>query len=255
LRRDLLQSPTRPGRGPLRVSGDHRQRPLGGGRPGGRFGHEWAATTGSARRGNRSASWAEGVAGITVSQVSGGEVRLVLDASVDSDTVLRVGPECRARDRICLQAPPPFRTLPRGGCSEVHRHCARGGRSGGVRFGLHRRHQSNAPREVRTVPSRLNSDVGLIVTREVRERFRGRLIKITTLFILLVVAAAIVIPTLHNGKAKPQEVGIVGTLSSSLRATVTSSAKSADVTVASCPNPASRMPNPASIRVESTPRS
>jgi ABC-2 type transport system permease protein len=102
---------------------------------------------------------------------------------------------------------------------------------GAVRFGLHRRHQSNAPREVRTVPSRLNSDVGLIVTREVRERFRGRLIKITTLFILLVVAAAIVIPTLHNGKAKPQEVGIVGTLSSSLRATVTSSAKSADVTV------------------------
>ncbi|MGA2970131.1 MAG: ABC transporter permease [Acidimicrobiales bacterium] len=102
---------------------------------------------------------------------------------------------------------------------------------GAVRFGLHRRHQSNAPREVRTVPSRLNSDVGLIVTREVRERFRGRLIKITTLFILLVVAAAIVIPTLHNGKAEPQEVGIVGTLSSSLRATVTSSAKSADVTV------------------------
>jgi ABC-2 type transport system ATP-binding protein len=40
--------------------------------------------------GNRSASWAEGVAGITVSQVSGGEVRLVLDASVDSDTVLEL---------------------------------------------------------------------------------------------------------------------------------------------------------------------
>jgi len=56
-------------------------------------------------------------------------------------------------------------------------------------------------------------------------------LKVTTLFILIVVAAAIVIPVLHNGKAKPQEVGIVGTLSSSLRTTVSSSAKSADVTV------------------------
>jgi ABC-2 type transport system permease protein len=102
---------------------------------------------------------------------------------------------------------------------------------GALRFASRRRHHSNAPRVVRPVSSRFNSDVGLIVSREVRERFRGRLIKVTTLFILLVVAAAIVIPTLHNGKAKPQEVGIVGTLSSSLRATVTSSAKSADVTV------------------------
>ncbi len=51
------------------------------------------------------------------------------------------------------------------------------------------------------------------------------------MFILIVVAAAIVIPTLHNGKAKPQNVGIVGTLSSPLRATVLSSAKSVGVTV------------------------
>jgi ABC-2 type transport system permease protein len=48
---------------------------------------------------------------------------------------------------------------------------------------------------------------------------------------LIVVAAAIIIPVLHSGKEKPQEVGIVGTLPSSLRATVTSTAKSADVTV------------------------
>jgi ABC-2 type transport system ATP-binding protein len=40
--------------------------------------------------GDRSASWAEGVAGVTVSEVTGGEVRLVLDASVDSDTVLEL---------------------------------------------------------------------------------------------------------------------------------------------------------------------
>jgi ABC-2 type transport system ATP-binding protein len=40
--------------------------------------------------GDRSASWAEGVAGVTVSEVTGGEVRLVLDASVDSDAVLEL---------------------------------------------------------------------------------------------------------------------------------------------------------------------
>ena len=40
--------------------------------------------------GDRSASWAEGVAGVTVSEVMGGEVRLVLDANVDSDAVLEL---------------------------------------------------------------------------------------------------------------------------------------------------------------------
>jgi ABC-2 type transport system ATP-binding protein len=40
--------------------------------------------------GDRSASWVEGIAGVTVSEVTGGEVRLVLDASVDSDAVLEL---------------------------------------------------------------------------------------------------------------------------------------------------------------------
>jgi ABC-2 type transport system ATP-binding protein len=39
--------------------------------------------------GDRDAGWVEGLAGVTVSEVSGGEARLVLDQSVDSDTVLR----------------------------------------------------------------------------------------------------------------------------------------------------------------------
>jgi ABC-2 type transport system ATP-binding protein len=38
--------------------------------------------------GDRSATWAQGVAGVTVSEVGRGEVRLVLDADVDSDAVL-----------------------------------------------------------------------------------------------------------------------------------------------------------------------
>jgi len=40
--------------------------------------------------GDRSASWAEGIAGVTVSEVTGGEVRLVLDAGVDSDAILEL---------------------------------------------------------------------------------------------------------------------------------------------------------------------
>jgi ABC-2 type transport system permease protein len=100
-----------------------------------------------------------------------------------------------------------------------------------LRVGWRQRRRRTGARAARAVSSPFSSDVGLIMAREVRERFRGRILKVTTLFILIVVAAAIVIPVLHNGKAKPQGVGIVGTLSSSLRATVTSSAKSADVAV------------------------
>ena len=38
--------------------------------------------------GDRSGSWATGVAGVTISEVKGGEVRLVLDDDVDSDALL-----------------------------------------------------------------------------------------------------------------------------------------------------------------------
>ena len=99
-----------------------------------------------------------------------------------------------------------------------------------LRVARRRRHRRTGAR-ARSVSSPLSGDVGLIMAREVRERFRGRVFKVTSLFILIVVAAAIVIPVLHNGKEKPQVIGIVGTLSSSLRATVASTAKSADVTV------------------------
>ena len=100
-----------------------------------------------------------------------------------------------------------------------------------LRISRRRRRRRTGARAARSISSPLSSDVGLIMAREVRERFRGRVFKVTTLFILIVVAAAIVIPVLHNGKTKPPEVGIVGTLSSSLRATVITSAKSSDVSV------------------------
>ena len=50
--------------------------------------------------------------------------------------------------------------------------------------------------------------------REIRERVRGRIFRIGTLIILVVVGAAIVIPTLHSGGGPTtQTVGVVGGLS------------------------------------------
>jgi ABC-2 type transport system permease protein len=71
----------------------------------------------------------------------------------------------------------------------------------------------------------------LIASREVRERIRGRLFRVGTLVILAVVAAAIVIPVIHNGKPQPQRVGVVGSLTAPLRAAVVASGKSIGASV------------------------
>ncbi len=64
-------------------------------------------------------------------------------------------------------------------------------------------------------------DVGMVAMREIRERIRGRIFRIGTLILLVVVAAAIVIPTLHNSSGPtPQKVGIVGGLSPQTEALV-----------------------------------
>jgi ABC-2 type transport system permease protein len=94
-----------------------------------------------------------------------------------------------------------------------------------------------APDRRRTRPSMasINSEVGLVAARELRERFRGRVFKIGTLFILLVVAAAIVIPVLQQGKQGPQRIGVVGTLPASLRASVDSTVKEFGIRVRMVP--------------------
>ncbi len=75
----------------------------------------------------------------------------------------------------------------------------------GLRLWLHRRRR--ATRSERPLRGGgvgpFTGDVGLIASREVRERVRGRVFRIGTLVILAVVAAAIVIPVLHNGKSPP----------------------------------------------------
>ena len=72
----------------------------------------------------------------------------------------------------------------------------------------------------RSVLVSLFGDAGLVAQREIRERIRGRVFQVGTAIILLVVVAAIVIPVLTKSKSQPEQVGVVGTLSSPLRAAV-----------------------------------
>ena len=58
-------------------------------------------------------------------------------------------------------------------------------------------------------------DVGLVAIREISERVRGRIFQVGTGLVLVVVVAAVVIPTLHGKATVPtQTVGYVGTLPS-----------------------------------------
>lgn len=74
----------------------------------------------------------------------------------------------------------------------------------------------NGPRQrILLAPEGFLGDVGLVAGREIKERVRGRIFRIGTLIILISVAAAIIIPTMHSGSSGPttQAVGIVGGLS------------------------------------------
>jgi ABC-2 type transport system permease protein len=75
-------------------------------------------------------------------------------------------------------------------------------------------------RRVDALMNRLGGDVGLVARREVRERARSRIFRVGTAIILLAVAAAVTIPVLRRGTSNVERVGVVGTLSMPLRATV-----------------------------------
>jgi ABC-2 type transport system permease protein len=76
-------------------------------------------------------------------------------------------------------------------------------------------------------------DVALVAAREIRERLRGRIFRIGTVVILAVVAGAIVIPKLtgSGGNVAAERVGVVGPLTTALRAAVASAGQSAGTTV------------------------
>ncbi len=82
-----------------------------------------------------------------------------------------------------------------------------------VRLGLRRRRRGrSSPLGVLTRGLRgkgLLGDTGLVAGREIRERLRGRLFRVVTLILFAVVAAAVVIPTIHTGTTTRQKVGVV----------------------------------------------
>ena len=82
-----------------------------------------------------------------------------------------------------------------------------------VRLGLRRRGRGrSSPLGVLTRGlrgKRLLGDTGLVAGREIRERLRGRLFRVVTLILFAVVAAAVVIPTIHTGTTTRQKVGVV----------------------------------------------
>jgi len=84
---------------------------------------------------------------------------------------------------------------------------------------------------------RWGGDVGLVARREIRERVKGRTFRIATLVILLAVAAAVTIPVLTKGNQGTQHIGVVGTLSAPLRATVVATGAALDLKVNLVPEP------------------
>lgn len=82
-----------------------------------------------------------------------------------------------------------------------------------VRLGLRRKgrgrssHLEGLTRALRD--RRLLGGAGLVAGREIRERLRGRLFRVVTLILFAVVAAAVVIPTLHSGTTTREKVGVV----------------------------------------------
>ncbi|HYA69539.1 MAG TPA: ABC transporter permease [Acidimicrobiales bacterium] len=82
-----------------------------------------------------------------------------------------------------------------------------------VRLGLRRR-GGGRPSPLRVFARGLRStrflgDTGLVAGREIRERLRGRLFRAVTLILFAVVAAAVVIPTIHTGTTARQKIGVV----------------------------------------------
>lgn len=97
----------------------------------------------------------------------------------------------------------------------------------GIRVWRHRRRSERTSTHARS-PLWLGSatsDIGLIAARELRERIRGRVLRVGTLVILAVIAAAIVIPVLTRSSSTPERVGVVGSLTPAQHRAVTATAK------------------------------
>jgi hypothetical protein len=116
-----------------------------------------------------------------------------------------------------------------------------------MRRRLRRRKSHGSPRRLGLGP--FTGDVALVASREVRERIRGRVFRVGTLFILLVVAAVIVIPVLNKSKPTTERLGVVGALANPLRRAVIASATSIGTTVKLVPQTNASVARPLCVRV------
>lgn len=97
--------------------------------------------------------------------------------------------------------------------------------------------RSRSRRPAGTAWDRIGGATGLVAQREIRERLRSRTFKVGTVIVLLVVAAGIVIPVLRRGHHAHASVGMVGTLSAPLQATVVAAGTSVGTPVTLVPEP------------------
>ena len=82
-----------------------------------------------------------------------------------------------------------------------------------VRLRFRRRGRSRwsplASLSARARSRRLFGDTGLVAGREIRERLRGRVFRVVTVVLFAVIAAAVIIPTIHRGTTRSLKVGVV----------------------------------------------
>ena len=87
-----------------------------------------------------------------------------------------------------------------------------------VRRGLRRRGSDRPSRDRRRFPGlqdrRLLGDTGIVAAREIRERMRGRVFRVVTVILFVVVAAAVIIPTVQRSPTERQRVGVVSSSAS-----------------------------------------
>jgi ABC-2 type transport system permease protein len=81
----------------------------------------------------------------------------------------------------------------------------------------------------------VSSDIGLVATREIKERMRGRIFQVGTLIMLIIVVGAILIPKLTSGNSssgsESAKVGVVGSLPPVLRSAMSAAGQSVGISV------------------------
>jgi len=95
----------------------------------------------------------------------------------------------------------------------------------------HRRSKGTSSPALRMGLSLLRGEIGLVAAREIRERIRGRVFRVGTLLILVVVAAAIVVPVLRGSSSHSERIGVEGALAAPLRTDVMAAGASIGATV------------------------